>query len=132
MPNARLLAAMVHRGIGRRHPEVRERILRLNPVWHEGSSLRGWRPKHNPCFVQDLVGKREFIERYGRAAWEQTPNGEKIKYGRRHYVTRVFVEDNMWMIYAPGANYHARRVFQTSRFSNDPRGCPFEWGVVKR
>lgn len=69
--------------------KVRDRILRLNPNPQEGMRLRGW----NPAFTVsdqthiDVIGKGEFIRRFGRPAFERLPKDAIIKRGRHVLIT---------------------------------------------
>lgn len=47
-----------------------------------------------------LVGKGEFIRKYGREAWGNLPAYCVQKYGHRAYVERTAVEDNLWLLRA--------------------------------
>ena len=95
-PIHEIARVMKERGIGE---TVRYRALRLNPGHREGDVLRGWHPAptlHSMRFVQDVVGKREFISRFGRDAWGQLLKSSIVKNGRRAYVKRYAVEDHLW------------------------------------
>ena len=108
-------------------PTVTARLRRLNPHPQQGMIARGWHPKgRRGMYFWDRVGKREFLKRFGREAWEAMPNGLKIKDGRRQYISRVNVEDEIWRCYTgTAARPEARMIFLTKRYSNDPRGVPF-------
>lgn len=74
---------------------VRERILRLNPSIEVGQQLRGWHPKdtYRSCLDRDIVGKGEFIRRWGRLPWSIIHKKLKYKKGRREYVSRETFQD---------------------------------------
>jgi hypothetical protein len=94
-----LLKLFERRKVG---PAVRERILKFYPTGHapDGERLRGWHPAptlHNVAFYRDVMGKRAFISKFGRAAWAAMPAYSKLKDGRRQYVHRSAVDDNLWL-----------------------------------
>lgn len=81
-------------------PQVRARVRRLNPNPQLGELLRGWHPTrtlNRIRWLEDCIGKREFITKFGRNAWDKLPGYAIRKEGRRAYVSRYTVEDNVWL-----------------------------------
>lgn len=77
---------------------VKSRILRLNPNPIEGMRLRGWHRKET---VRKMVhvavmGRGEFLRRFGRGAWDLLPPSVIYKDGRRRRVSETAVEDRVW------------------------------------
>lgn len=86
------------RGVGR---AIIDRVLRLNPNPREGQRLRGIHFKQTyrvRRFFMDFVSKGEFIRQYGRPVWDRIPMAYIEKDGKRSYVSRRAVEDNVWML----------------------------------
>lgn len=89
--------AMERRGM---KPEVRARIRRLNPRYIGAGRIRGYRERETLSLMHcsiDVMGKREFITKYGRAAWDKLLPDEMFRSGKRRYVYREAVLDNVWM-----------------------------------
>ena len=80
-------------------PMVVERVTRLNPQgWDLGSVPRGWNRRRNPSWFSGKIGKGHFIRQFGRAAWEAMPRCCISRHGRRQYVDREAVEDDLWKL----------------------------------
>jgi len=47
--------------------------------------------------VFDYVGKGAFIRMHGRSAWERIPSSYRVKHGKREYVAREAIDDNVWL-----------------------------------
>jgi|SRR6202035_3499440 len=86
--------------LAKRTPTVRQRLLRLNPPpLYEGKRLRGYHPHRRTSEPWgNLVGKRQFIVRYGRHAWAALPRFTVLHNGHRKAVSRETVLDNLWML----------------------------------
>lgn len=69
--------------------EIIERVIRLNPDLREGERLRGLNYKRffELGIYLDVVRKGWVIRKYGRDVWARIPPNQKIKRGRREYVT---------------------------------------------
>jgi hypothetical protein len=50
-----------------------------------------------PVFWLDHMGKGRFIKTYGRDAWNRLPRSAIVKEGKRAFVTREAILDNLWM-----------------------------------
>lgn len=77
-----------------------DRVERLNQNYKAGDKIRGivhaktaWHMR----MTRDVVGKGEFIKQHGRTAWDRIPRSYKNRSGKRYYVVREAVEDNVWM-----------------------------------
>lgn len=80
----------------RRSPSVQARIKRLNPRLGEGEIPRGWRPAptlHSIRMSHQVIGKREFIARFGRAAFDDMNPRSLHRSGKRVYVSLLAVID---------------------------------------
>jgi len=97
-----------------RSPAVKSRIVRLNPnlfvspEMYQGVRLRGFHPAATAwreCMCFDVMGKREFVARYGRMAWKYLPESAKHRNGRRCYVARSDVLSKVWMISFTASRY---------------------------
>jgi hypothetical protein len=108
------------RGIG---PTVLSRIVRLNPNWQERTPPRGWHPAPSLEWarMRNLVGLQDFIKGGGTVkAWRAIPNGLKWKEGRRRYITRETLLDNIWKSWSgdsPPCPVNA--WFPTKKYAND-------------
>lgn len=83
----------------KRGKQVRERILRLNPTIGEGARIRGWHPHGSLKGNYDmwnLMGKKEFIRKYGREALSKVPKYCFKRFGKRAYIYAEAVEDRIW------------------------------------
>lgn len=109
------------KGIG---PSVVERVLKLNPHGaEEGQRVRGLQrsTRFTPSrWVTGMIGKREFVTKHGREAWDAIPNGLKLKYGRRKYVSRETFLDNLHLAYTGKTKTEYLAHFPTKRYANDP------------
>lgn len=92
----------LQRFLAQRSPEIRARILRLNPHRDPGAWLKGWHPGFTvsrECVFRRVMTKGQFIRRYGREAWNilrwHWP-GAWYRLGRRFFVTMEAVEDRLW------------------------------------
>lgn len=77
------------------------RIMRLNPDPKPFDILRGLHlapTLHREALRADVLGKRDFIVKVGRDAWDRLPKHCVRKNGRRKYVTREAVLDKLWML----------------------------------
>ncbi len=103
---------------------VQERVRRLNQGRKEGQRLRGYHftpTLKNLRWQQDLIGKQEFLRRWGHERWDALPNGLKVKMGRRRYVTRITVEDHLWAPFMPDWDGKWTLRFEPPRaYANDP------------
>lgn len=112
------------RGIG---AAVLSRIVRLNPNWDEATQPRGWHPAPSSrtmmLAAHNMVGKQHFIKVYGgsAAAWKAIPNGLKHKYGRREYLRREDVLDNIWKVWSGEIPPPPMGVdwYPTKKYAND-------------
>lgn len=78
----------------RRHgPAVRERIRRLNAKGKiEGEWPRGWHPhRRSQSFMHDTMSVRRFVEKFGRAAYQEVPKRAFIRNGHRKAVSMNYV-----------------------------------------
>lgn len=93
----------VERFIARRKcgPDVSARLRRLNPSGvEEGSWPRGYHPHRRSAaarFDRDGVSVRDFVGKYGRAAFDALPAHALIKDGHRKSVTREYVQDHFYL-----------------------------------
>lgn len=103
-------------------PEVRARVLRLNPDYHEGDRLRGHHPSPPKRYRWDMNGlsQGEFIRRHGRDAWRAIPNGLKYKDGRRRWIDRRAMQDNVHLVYQGKVKMDFIAWYPTKRYLNDP------------
>jgi len=78
------------------HPDIIERVIRLNPKLEEGYWLRGihYKRHHEPGINIDAQPKGRFLKKHGREAWDAIPKDRIIKKGRREYITGL-----TWMQY---------------------------------
>lgn len=85
--------------LGRRHvsPAIIDRVVRLNPQHVRGQNLRGIHYKPNPRWLSGWYGKGEFIAKHGAEAWARIPKACKHKQGRREFVSREAVQDQVWL-----------------------------------
>lgn len=95
---AELDATMQLHGVG---PEVRARVLRLNPKGVEpGKKPKGYNPKYAMSRIQPIwvghIKKSTFIKEFGRDAWSKIPVECIVKDGRRRAITREAYLDNVW------------------------------------
>ena len=73
--------------------EIIQRVLRLNPPesLNEGCLLRGISPRRDErrrvFWLQGAITRREFVQRYGKEAFERLPKDVLIRRGRRIYVS---------------------------------------------
>lgn len=86
----------------KRGKRVRERILRLNHSIRGGEKIRGWHP-HGSLkaieFERGVMGKKEFIRKFGGAAWMSlVPKEDMLALGKRRYVRIEVVQDRVWEI----------------------------------
>ena len=86
--------------LAKRTPNVRARILRMNPApLDEGACLRGYHPHQRSNSVwQNRIGKQRFIRKHGREAWAALPRSCIIHNGHRQSVTQETVLYRVWMI----------------------------------
>jgi hypothetical protein len=83
----------------KRGSRVRERILRLNPSIKEGECIRGWHPAptlKNLDITRGVMGKREFIRKFGREALAKVPRHCFWKSGKRTYIVIEAIQDRVW------------------------------------
>lgn len=69
------------------------------------------------------VTARQVMQAFGRDAWEATPNGLKIKDGKRRLMRREDFEDAIPLIYVGRAKVRAVMVFDNNYYANDPRSA---------
>lgn len=98
-----LLASMRARGIS---SAIIDRVRRLNPNHTRGHQPRGWTPAptlRRMVWLYDAVGKREFIGKFGRAAWANLAKDRRnlLRDGKRVYARREAVEDRLWLAHEP-------------------------------
>ena len=78
--------------LSKRAPNVRQRIERLNPNGPaDGCFVRGYHP-HESAFqwmCRDVLRKGQFIQKFGRDAWDRLPRAGIVKIGRREGVTSL-------------------------------------------
>jgi len=70
------------------------RVKRLNPEYYEGTIPRGIHYKKtlkHRSMTADLMGKRAFISRFGRAAFDAAPSRAIFKDGRRVGISYEYV-----------------------------------------
>lgn len=80
-------------------PNIKARILRLNPTIEEGDKVRGWNPVETAWWLamrHGVMGKGMFIAKNGREAWDDLPRSAIMKRGKRAYVTLECVADQSW------------------------------------
>lgn len=97
MSKADMLQALLRRGVS---PAVRERIDRLNSDFVPGQKVRGWNPAPTlwrQIFSWDVIGRREFLRRFGRCGWANLPKSAIIKDGKRRYVRTEAVQDQLYL-----------------------------------
>lgn len=78
------------RWLARRSPEVRDRIIRLNPEGlQEDRKIRGWNPSRQFArpWIMDVASRGDIIRRNGRDGFEvfRRAYQPSVKRGRRHY-----------------------------------------------
>lgn len=77
-------------------PEVWARIRKMNPD-HRGikpySKIRGYYPRH-PRINMDVIGPREFIQKYGREAYRLLPKNAVHHDGHRKMITAHYIAEN--------------------------------------
>jgi len=85
----------------RRSPRVRARMMCLNPTLPEGCKAKGWHPADTLAqhWGAGVMGKRKFLTRFGREAFEilAAQPGTIMKRGRRVYIAREAVEDQLYL-----------------------------------
>jgi hypothetical protein len=86
--------------LAKRTPNVRNRLLRLNPLpWCDGERHRGYHPHRRSADPWlGYVGKKEFIRRFGRDAWATLPQCAIIQRGHRKAVSQETILDNLWLL----------------------------------
>jgi hypothetical protein len=89
--------ARLIKGLDRRKvcKTVRDRVLRLNKTFPEGCIPKGWhrKPTYRNDWSRDVVGKGEFLRKFGRSTWERLLPGLIRKDGRREYVSQETIQD---------------------------------------
>lgn len=94
--HATLIAHLREQNVGE---AIIERIVRLNPVLERGKMLRGYHrtPTAQLMFwTRGFVSRTRFCRRYGREAWDRIPPGCFVKHGKRKYLPREAMEDQVW------------------------------------
>lgn len=85
--------------LAKRQSRVAERILRLNPDPSPGSLLRGYHPSARTTGIyMQFIGKREFLRKYGRAAWDALPRMCIRQDGHRKAVSWEDCADMVWLL----------------------------------
>lgn len=96
--------------VAKRKPEVRARILRLNPSLEQGRMIRGYRSHRRSTNVATgNLGKGYFIKKYGREAWAALPRCCIIHDGHRKAIRYEDEVDRIWMMPADHPIRQARR-----------------------
>ena len=125
----------IERKMRQRHigEDIIRRVLRLNPNgMKEGSRPRGFFRKSLHQSLVDFsmgfypVGKRAFIAKLGREAWDALPNCYKAKSGRRRAVDVKTVEDNVHLMYTQPEFCRCIKKPLNNRYANDP-SVAYEW-----
>lgn len=97
-----MIGTALQRFLAQRSPEIRARILRINPNYEPGAWLNGWHPGFTvsrECAYRRVMTKGQFIRKHGREAWNILRNHHPrawYRLGRRFFVTREAVEDRLW------------------------------------
>lgn len=117
----KLRDALIERGVSL---NVVDRVMKFYPANTDvrevqGSLLRGLQYKRRPYWL-GYLGKREFISRHGRDAWEALPKCLKYRDGRRQWVSIDTAMDHLWLVYQGKSEAKMAAFPANNRYASDP------------